>query len=376
MSGGRPGKPWPPERRWGRGGPGGPKGWQRHRRWFFWRFLVAFSLLLLLGAGIMAGLTSLIAPYVGGGRPVSLLVVAGSCGLLLAVPLVLMTVAWNVFRRLVLPVAQVMAVTEAVAGGDLTARMDTVSDGRFAQLARSLNHMVDELERAEGRRRQLTADIAHELRTPLHIIQGNLEGVLDGVYEPTEAHIQNTLEETQLLARLVDDLGTLSLAESGQLPLILEDVDLAELLDDVATSFGGQAEGAGIALVVTAPPAGALVVRGDALRLDQVLSNLVANALRHTPAGGTIALAAAPDSTGARLTVADSGEGIPAADLPYVFDRFWRGDPARSHTAGAGAGLGLAIAQKLVEAHAGIITVDSAPGAGTTFTIMLPAAPP
>ena len=198
--------------------------------------------------------------------------------------------------------------------------------------------MVDELERADGQRRQLTTDIAHELRTPLHIIQGNLEGILDGVYEPTEAHIENTLEETRLLARLVEDLGTLSLAEAGQLPLMVETVDIGELLTDVQTSFSGQAEGAGIALQVTPPPDGDLAVQGDALRLDQVLSNLVSNAIRHTPAGGTITLAAARHDGGARLTVTDTGEGIAAADLPFVFDRFWRGDRARTHAPGSGRG--------------------------------------
>ena len=184
--------------------------------------------------------------------------------------------------------------------------------------------------------------MAHELRTPLHIIQGNLEGVLDGVYAPTPEHIEATLEETRQLARLVEDLRTLSLAESGELPLVREAVDVGDLLADVATSFSAQAEAAGVDLRVTTADAVPPVVMGDAGRLDQVLSNLVANAIRHTPRGGNISLAAANAGNRVRITVADTGEGIAAEDLPYIFDRFWRGDRARSHGGGAGSGLGLA----------------------------------
>jgi signal transduction histidine kinase len=230
--------------------------------------------------------------------------------------------------------------------------------------------MASELQRAEQVRRNLTADVAHELRTPLHIIQGNLEGVLDGVYEPTPAHINDTLEETQLLARLVDDLQILSLAEMGELPLQRERVDVRGLLADVATSFGGQAAAAGVALQVTTPDdALKPAVTADAGRLDQVLSNLVANALRHTPTGGVITLSASTQDGSVQIVVADTGSGIPAADLPYIFDRFWRGDRAR---AGAGSGLGLAIARQLVLAHDGRIEVSSTEGIGTAFTVTLP----
>jgi two-component system sensor histidine kinase BaeS len=277
-----------------------------------------------------------------------------------------------------------MAAADRVAEGDLSVRVPERGPGDFGRLARSFNRMVDELARADQQRRNLTADVAHELRTPLHIIQGNLEGILDGVYEPTREHVGATLEETRLLTRLVDDLRTLSLAEAGQLRLVWEQVDVRELLADVGTSFSGQAEAAGIDLCVEADgveadgaeadgDASTMTIHGDVGRLDQVLGNLMANALRHTPPGGAIALRAAPIADGVRISVRDTGEGIPAEDLPYVFDRFWRGDRSRSHAGGAGSGLGLAIARQLVQAHGGRIGVDSAPNQGTTFTIELPA---
>jgi two-component system sensor histidine kinase BaeS len=255
--------------------------------------------------------------------------------------------------------------------------------------------MAEALERADAQRRNLMADVAHELRTPLHIIQGNLEGVLDGVYAPDEAHIDTTLEETRALARLVEDLRTLSLAEAGQLPLVWERVDVAELLADARTSFSGQAEAAGVALRVEAArgpsngaqgESGGLTVRADGGRLDQVLANLLANALRHTQAGGAITLRAERASPeGVRIVVQDTGEGIPPEELPHIFDRFWRGEGARPGGTGAGArlggrgtgsGLGLAIAKQLVQAHGGRIRAASEPGQGTTFTVELPLEPP
>ncbi|MFW6136234.1 MAG: sensor histidine kinase [Chloroflexota bacterium] len=357
-----------------------PRGrqWGRHPRRgpLFLRFALTFGVLALLVVGGIAALAYLLAQLFGAGTEATLLTWVGGCGLSLALPLLAAVLALRVFHDVATPLADVMAAANAVADGNLSARVAAPHRGRdeFARLARSFNHMAEELERAEQQRRNLTADVAHELRNPLHIIQGNLEGILDGVYEPTDDHVLATLEETRLLARLVEDLRTLSLAEAGELPLRQEPVDLTELMADVRTSFSGQVEAAGLDLQVDVADDLPSIV-GDTARLEQVLANLVTNAIRHTLPGGIITLSAHASDRGVRLIVADTGEGIPPDDLPYVFDRFWRGDRSRSPADGAGSGLGLAIARQLVQAHGGTIHVCSDPGHGTTFTIDLPQQP-
>ena len=323
----------------------------------------------------MAVFALLLTRAAGGRDEIALMVWIGGCGLALALPILALTLASRAYRGIATPLAEVMEAADAVAEGDLTVRVSESDRGnQFARLARSFNRMTAELQRSDQLRRNMTADVAHELRTPLHVIQGNLEGVLDGVYQPDEEHIEATLEETRMLARLIEDLQLLSQAEAGQLTLRMEEVSIAELLADIETSFSGQAEAKEVELrlEIDGDPA-VLAVLGDVDRLDQVLGNLVNNALRHTPSGGHILLHAAGQDARVRIVVADTGEGIPAEDLPYIFERFWRGDTSRAHTGGAGAGLGLAIARQLVEAHQGSIEASSTPPQGTRFTITLPA---
>jgi signal transduction histidine kinase len=346
--------------------------WRAKRRRFVWGFLTFVLVMLLLIVGGMAVTALVVTRLAGGDGAYTPLVWLVGLGMALGLPMLALALGARVFRSYAVPLADLMDAAEAVAAGNLEAQVSVRGSPDFQRLASSFNHMTAELARTEQQRRNLTADVAHELRTPLHIIQGNLEGILDGVYTATPEHIEATLQETRTLARLVDDLRTLSLAEAGELPLVREAVDVDDLLADVVTSFSAQAESAGIDLQQAARSTDALTVTGDAGRLDQVLSNLVANAIRHTPRGGQITLAAAAQLDGVQITVSDTGEGIAAEDLPFIFDRFWRGDRARSHVEGAGIGLGLAIASQLVKAHQGKLTVASTLGQGTTFSLILP----
>lgn len=363
-----------------------PRFTRKQRGLFFFRFFAAFALIILLILAGMAAFAYLLSRLFEGGGSMAALVWILGCSLSLAMPLLAAGIAFSVFRGVATPIADVMGAAEAVAQGDLDVRVPLPEHGPqdFRRLAESFNHMIAELARLDQQRRSLTADVAHELRTPLHIIQGNLEGILDGVYQPTTEQINALLEETQTLTRLVQDLGTLSLADSGQLTLNLEPVDIPEFLDDVYTSFSGQAEAARIDLRVevlgektpadqkTSSSRTSMTINADPARLNQVISNLLANALRYTHENGSITLRAFPDPGEVTIQVEDTGEGIPAEDLPFIFDRFWKGDRSRARTSGAGSGLGLAITRRLVEAHGGHIEVESEQGLGTTFTIKLP----
>ena len=347
-----------------------PQDWEGQRLFYLRRLLgcfIAFFILFLVAILVVFA-------FVYGSLPESLRIVAwvlvGSFGVSLIFALLLG--GWA-FRRVGRPTIDVLAAIDAVAAGDFSVRVREDIPGEFGRLARRFNFMVTELERAEQQRRNLTADVAHELRNPLHIIQGNLEGMLDGVYAVSPEQIEATLEETRLLARLVEDLQTLSLAEAGQLPLHLVVISAADIIADVGTSFAAAAEETGIELRIDIPDdRHDLELNADPDRLDQALSNLVSNALRYTPSGGSITLRAEAIRDGVRLSVQDTGAGIPAEDLPYVFDRFWRGDRARARQAGGGSGLGLAITRQLVQAHGGQISVESQVGEGTRFVIELP----
>ncbi len=355
---------------------GGPPHWiaeRLHKRRILMRrfafALLPVMILFLLALGAVYGL---LFKTLQVALPQPSIFLLALCGVPVAFIAAVITVGGLAFRRIGTPLADVMTAADAVAAGDLSTRVREDVPDELGQLARSFNRMASELERAEQQRRNLTADVAHELRTPLQIIQGNLEGIQDGVYEPTREIVSSTLEETRLLARLVKDLQTLSLAEAGQLPLHVLPVSAADLVEDVKTSFTGQAAAAGITLESEIAAEGALTIQVDPDRIDQVLSNLVTNALRHTPQGGRIVLRACSLPGAVRLEVQDSGSGIAPEDLPFIFDRFYRADPARVRQPGSGSGLGLAIARQLIQAHGGQIRAESALGLGTTMIVDLP----
>jgi two-component system OmpR family sensor kinase/two-component system sensor histidine kinase BaeS len=273
-------------------------------------------------------------------------------------------------RRISQPLSEMTAAAQSVAAGDLDVRVPARYPGELGELAGAFNQMSSELARADELRRNMTADVAHELRTPLSVIRGKLEGVLDGVYPASPEHLEPVLAEIGLLTHLVEDLRLLALAEAGQLALEMAPVDVGDLLRDAQVNFGPQAADRGVTLALDLSPSLPEVV-ADRRRMTQVVGNLVTNALRHTQAGGCVTLSAAPAAGGVEVTVADTGQGITPEDLPYIFERFWRGERSRSR-AGGGTGLGLAITRQLVAMHEGTIRVESELGRGTVFRVVLP----
>jgi two-component system OmpR family sensor kinase len=276
----------------------------------------------------------------------------------------------GVSRLLTAPLGRLTRAARAVAAGNLSQRVEVRSRDEIGELGTAFNGMTANLAEAEALRKNLMADVAHELRTPLTVVQGNLQAILDGVYPLDMGQVASLYDETRLLTRLVDDLHDLALADAGQLRLARGPVDLVGLARASVEHFAPAAEAGGVTLALEAAGE-ALTVDGDALRLAQVLRNLLSNALRHTPSGGRITISLDRSDGWARLRVADAGSGIAPEDLPHVFDRFYRGDKSRGR-GGGGAGLGLAIVRQLVTAHGGRIEVASPPGAGATFTITLP----
>jgi two-component system, OmpR family, sensor histidine kinase BaeS len=360
-----PSEPWPPPARhyqW--------RQWRRDRRGhFFWRVaaLLGFLLFFTLGGcaltlGFMAsglGLIHFPGSDVLFSRAVSL------TALLIGLLGVLIT--GRALRQMAVSVDDLMEAAGRVETGDYAARVAEHGSHEMRALMRAFNTMTARLQLNEERRRNWLADVTHELRTPLTVIQGDLEGLLDGVYPPDEAHLAPILEETHVLARLIDDLRTLSQAESGMLKLQKELTDLGVLVSEAAAAFRVQAEKAGVELTVSLADDLPLA-EVDPTRIREVLSNLIANALRYTPPGGQIRVQGQPDGAGrcVALSVGDTGAGIAADILPHIFDRFYKSADS------GGMGLGLAIAKDLVAAHGGEITAHSQPGSGTTIRFTLP----
>jgi signal transduction histidine kinase len=274
-----------------------------------------------------------------------------------------------IIRRIAGPVADIVGAAERIARRDYRVRVDEPTRGPrwVADTARAFNAMAAELDAQDVARRHLMADIAHELRTPLAVVQARLEGVIDGVYPASSEELQGVLDNARVVSRLVEDLRTLSNAESGALALAKEPTDIVALADDVASSLEDRAAQAGVTLQVDADSGSDLeAISIDPIRIREVLLNLVSNALRYTTRGGRVTIRITSPTGAVQVDVVDTGAGIPADEIPRIFDRFYKG------AGSTGSGLGLTIARRLVEAHGGSIRADSQPGVGTTMTFTLP----
>jgi two-component system sensor histidine kinase BaeS len=376
----RPDLSWGPPGPWVRGrGQWGPRGGgPRHRgpAGFFGCLLiglVGFIAFVTALATWLAGiLLGIVAPGNGVSAPTALAVIVV---LVLAVLIVS-----RFLGRTVTPLASIAAAAERLADGEYGVRVTVAGPGQVRRLGASFNAMAERLDRSRSDRQALLADVTHELRTPLTVISGSVEAMLDGVHPLDDTHLAPILAEVAVMNRLLDDLRTVSLAESGALPLHREDVDSRRAEADVVEAHAAAATEAGVSLSAVAGPP--IVLDADPVRLREVLANLVVNGVRHTPAGGSVRLDASVDGPWVELTVADTGEGIAPADLERVFDRFHRraetatgaegGTERRADT--GRSGLGLTIVRDLVAAHGGTVRAESdgIPGHGTTFRVRLP----
>ena len=337
--------------------------WRAMRGRFFLRFGILLALLFFFSCAIFAFIVSVFANWNSTDRSIHpfaiVAVVFIFAGLL---------IVGRSFRRFALPIGDLVAASARVADGDYSARVSERGPREVRSLARAFNSMAARLQASDQTRRALLADVTHELRTPLTVVQGNLEGLLDGVYPRDDAHLQPILDETRVLSRLIDDLRTLALAESGTLQLQKEPTDLALLISETVASFRAQANEAGVTLDADIAPNGP-ILNLDPARIRQVLENLIANALRYTPNGGKIRVQCSVNtslSKSVAVTVSDTGKGIAPDELPHIFGRFYKSRDSR------GAGLGLAIVKNLIAAHGGEISAQSEVDKGTTIRFTLP----
>ena len=363
----------------------------RHRPTLRARLVGSYALVILIGATTVVLAVRLLDPYLLGrdlgrqgrglglGRaganaiPHATLVSALNWSLLIGVGAALCVaalIATLAVRHILRPLDAVRAAARRLAAGHFDERVRPPSEPELAALAEDVNGLAAALAATERRRTRLIGDLAHELRTPVTTLRGMLEGALDGVIAPDGPMLASALEETGRLERLSGDLAALSRAEEGALSLRRAPVDLTTLADKAARRLAPQFEDKGVSLHVHA--ASATVVDADAERLVQVVTNLLGNALRATPAEGVVEVAVRRAATGAVLTVRDSGIGLTSEDLAHVFERFWRG----SNPGGPGTGIGLTIARAITEAHGGSLTATSSgPGHGACFSLELPLSP-
>lgn len=356
---------WPPRGRWShmRGAP------------FFRRmgcFFVLFNFFAFIG--FLALLRFILAPFIEfhGEPPLArpdLIVPLGVMGFFILLAAVFVGV--RSLRRMSRPLDELVEASNKVAEGDFTARVDVKGPPEVRTLLHGFNSMAERLQENDTQRRNMLADVSHELRTPLTVIQGNVEGILDGMYPADEARMKSILEETQVLSRLIEDLRTLALAESGALQLKKESTDLAELVRDTVAGFETQVKEKEISLELDLASLEDVFI--DPQRVREVLSNLIGNALRYTPSRGWVKVGLVESSSGpekeALLFVEDNGPGIESANLPHIFERFYKSSDS------GGMGLGLSIAKYLIESHGGKIWAESEAGQGAKISFTLPARP-
>jgi len=351
------GEPWPPS-----------SAWVARRRRIAIR-VAAFLFILFLVACV--GIFFVTANYAGddwqsneGGPP---------HGFFIIIPLLPLVAAFIVFRRLrrsIDPFVDLMEASQQVSEGNYSARVEFDParnrgvNAQVAELVTSFNAMAARLKSNEAERRRLLADIAHEFRTPLSVIQGNIEAMLDGVYPRDDAHLRPLVDEIQLISRLLDDLQLKATVEGGTLRLHREPANLNDIVDDLIVAFTPAATAKRISLTAEESPLPEIAI--DAVRIRQVIENLLSNAIRFTPEGGSISIRTGREDAIVRVDVKDTGRGLTPAEQSHIFDRFVKAVDS------GGSGLGLSIAKGLVEAHSGTITVESSSGAGTTITFRLP----
>jgi two-component system OmpR family sensor kinase/two-component system sensor histidine kinase BaeS len=352
---------WPEDESW----PPDPPIWRKNRHKLFPRLAIGALLTLVIATVTCSGSVYLLTRL----SPRIDLHKTGALPIFIGVGILVTAVVFQMgrtIRRVISPIDDLLEASDSVAEGDYSVRVPERGSPEMFALVSSFNAMVRQLELQANQRNELMADLTHELRTPITVIQGNIEGIIDGVYERDDAHLKALLEETRQLSSLIEDLRTLGLAESGALQLHREATDLALLTSETLAAYRPQIEAAGITLTLTTAD-GIPHINVDPLRFREVLTNLIANALRYTPSGETIEVQIELDATDrVRVVVGDTGSGIDPQDLPHIFERFYKSADS------GGSGQGLAIAKKLVEAHGGEISAESAPDQGTQITILLP----
>ncbi len=324
-------------------------------------FVLGVASLVLAILGWLVALV--VAPFLGlevVGPPATVIVAS------VVILVVVVAIGTRVFGAAVNPLTEIAEAIDRLADGEPDVRVFPRGPRPVRRLAASFNTMAERLDRSRDDRRSMLADVTHELRTPLTVVQGGLEAMLDGVHPLDEDHLAPVLAETTVMARLLDDLRTLSLADAGALTLHREPADLAGIAREVVAANAASASAKGVDLAAAGEPR--LVLDVDPVRIREVIANLVGNALRHTAAGGRVAIEVRAEGDDAVLVVRDTGSGIAPDELPRVFDRFQR------HADTGGTGLGLAIVRDLVTAHGGTVTAasDGVPGRGATFTVALP----